>query len=97
MALQQFAMQRPEVAADPVFKLVNKLFEVAPGVLTEHGSSNIISVECRTESNSRLQERPRTPSPTSTPSPDPCSGTTVSPNSISTPSLSVRFSILLPL
>lgn len=39
MALQQFAMQRPEVAADPVFKLVNKLFEVAPGVLTEHGPS----------------------------------------------------------
>lgn len=39
MALQQFATSRPEVAADPVFKLVNKLFEVAPGVLTEHGKT----------------------------------------------------------
>lgn len=39
LALQQFALARPEVAADPVFKLVNQLFEVAPGVLTEHGKT----------------------------------------------------------
>jgi citrate synthase len=39
IALQQFALKRPEIAKDPVFKLVNQLFEVAPGVLTEHGKT----------------------------------------------------------
>lgn len=39
MALQQFAAQDPEVSQSPVFKLVNALYEVAPGVLTEHGKT----------------------------------------------------------
>lgn len=38
-ALMGFAASRPEVAADPVFKLVKDLSEVAPGVLTEHGKT----------------------------------------------------------
>ncbi|KAM0750135.1 citrate synthase [Meredithblackwellia eburnea MCA 4105] len=39
LALQKFALSRKEVAEDKVFKLVNQLFEVAPGVLTEHGKT----------------------------------------------------------
>ncbi|ANB15629.1 citrate (Si)-synthase CIT1 [Sugiyamaella lignohabitans] len=38
-ALMAFADSRPEVAADPVFKLVRAISEVAPGVLTEHGKT----------------------------------------------------------
>ncbi|CAN6622448.1 2-methylcitrate synthase, mitochondrial [Trichomonascus vanleenenianus] len=38
-ALMTFAASRPEVAADPVFKLVKTISEVAPGVLTEHGKT----------------------------------------------------------
>lgn len=38
-ALMNFATSRPEVAADPVFKLVKSISEVAPGVLTEHGKT----------------------------------------------------------
>ncbi|KAI5478298.1 citrate synthase [Pseudohyphozyma bogoriensis] len=38
-ALLKFGESRPEVAADPVFKLVSQLFQVAPGVLTEHGKT----------------------------------------------------------
>lgn len=36
-ALMDFAAARPEIAADPVFQLVKKNSEIAPGVLTEHG------------------------------------------------------------
>ena len=36
-ALMDFASSRPEIAADPVFQLVKKNSEIAPGVLTEHG------------------------------------------------------------
>jgi citrate synthase len=36
-ALMDFAAARPEIAADPVFQLVKKNSEVAPGVLMEHG------------------------------------------------------------
>jgi citrate synthase len=36
-ALMDFASARPEIANDPVFQLVKKNSEVAPGVLTEHG------------------------------------------------------------
>jgi citrate synthase len=36
-ALMDFAAARPEIANDPVFKLVKKNSEIAPGVLTEHG------------------------------------------------------------
>lgn len=48
IALQQFALQRPEVAADPVFKLVNQLFNVAPGVLTEHGKTKVCCLHTST-------------------------------------------------
>lgn len=38
-ALRDFGNKRPEVAADPVFKLVDSLYQVAPGVLAEHGKT----------------------------------------------------------
>lgn len=38
-ALMRFASERPDVASDPVFKLVKKISEVAPSVLTEHGKT----------------------------------------------------------
>jgi len=38
-ALREFAVADKEVANDPIVKLVNALFEVAPGVLTEHGKT----------------------------------------------------------
>ena len=36
-ALIDFADARPEIAQDPVYRLVKKNSEIAPGVLTEHG------------------------------------------------------------
>ncbi|GAA6006817.1 hypothetical protein JCM11491_003192 [Sporobolomyces phaffii] len=39
MALQQFGTARKETAEDPVFKYVDQLYKVAPGVLTEHGKT----------------------------------------------------------
>jgi citrate synthase len=36
-ALMDFANARPEIASNPVYQLVKKNSEVAPGVLTEHG------------------------------------------------------------
>ncbi|KAJ5484864.1 2-methylcitrate synthase [Penicillium diatomitis] len=36
-ALMDFAATRPDVMANPVFQLVKKNSEIAPGVLTEHG------------------------------------------------------------
>lgn len=36
-ALMDFASSRPEIAKDPVFQLVKKNSEIAPGVLKEHG------------------------------------------------------------
>ncbi|KAL8671985.1 MAG: hypothetical protein Q9168_003552 [Polycauliona sp. 1 TL-2023] len=38
-ALMDFASKRPEIAKDPVFKLVKKNSEIAPGVLMEHGKT----------------------------------------------------------
>jgi citrate synthase len=38
-ALIDFATARPEIANDPVFQLVKKNSEVAPGVLLEHGKT----------------------------------------------------------
>ncbi|KAI9697379.1 MAG: hypothetical protein M1836_004657 [Candelina mexicana] len=38
-ALMEFASARPEIAKDPVFQLVKKNSEIAPGVLTEHGKT----------------------------------------------------------
>ncbi|KAH8928249.1 citrate synthase-like protein [Atractiella rhizophila] len=39
IALRDFSLKYTEIKEDPVFKLVNKTFEVAPGVLTEHGKT----------------------------------------------------------
>ena len=39
MALQQFGVARKDVVEDPVFKYVDQLYKVAPGVLTEHGKT----------------------------------------------------------
>ncbi|KAJ5475760.1 hypothetical protein N7475_001489 [Penicillium sp. IBT 31633x] len=38
-ALMDFAATRPDVLANPVFQLVKKNSEIAPGVLTEHGKT----------------------------------------------------------
>ena len=40
-ALIDFATARPEIANDPVFQLVKKNSEVAPGVLQEHGKVSL--------------------------------------------------------
>lgn len=42
-ALMDFAAARPEIANDPVFRLVKKNSDIAPGVLTEHGKVRLIS------------------------------------------------------
>ena len=39
-ALMDFASARPEIAKDPLFQLVKKNSEIAPGVLMEHGKVN---------------------------------------------------------
>ncbi|KAK4692538.1 citrate synthase, partial [Lecanoromycetidae sp. Uapishka_2] len=38
-ALMKFASSRPEIAKDPVFQLVKRNAEIAPGVLKEHGKT----------------------------------------------------------
>ncbi|EMF17332.1 citrate synthase [Sphaerulina musiva SO2202] len=38
-ALMDFASSRKEIAEDPVFQLVKKNSEIAPGILTEHGKT----------------------------------------------------------
>ncbi|KAI6799605.1 2-methylcitrate synthase [Hortaea werneckii] len=38
-ALMDFALARPDIAADPVFQLVKQTSDIAPGVLTEHGKT----------------------------------------------------------
>ncbi|KAF6219451.1 hypothetical protein HO133_003917 [Letharia lupina] len=38
-ALMKFASSRPEIARDPVFQLVKRNSEIAPGVLKEHGKT----------------------------------------------------------
>jgi citrate synthase len=40
-ALMDFASARPEIASNPVFKLVKKNSEIAPTVLTEHGKVSV--------------------------------------------------------
>lgn len=40
-ALMDFAATRPEITSDPVYQLVKKNAEIAPGVLTEHGKVNL--------------------------------------------------------
>jgi citrate synthase len=39
MALLQFCETRPELMADPIVRMVKQTYEVAPGVLTEHGKT----------------------------------------------------------
>ncbi|KAI0950561.1 hypothetical protein AcW1_005761 [Taiwanofungus camphoratus] len=39
LALQQFCESRPELLQDPTIQLVKKTYEVAPGVLKEHGKT----------------------------------------------------------
>ncbi|KAH9926219.1 citrate synthase [Fomitopsis serialis] len=39
MALQKFCEARPELLEDPVIQLVRKTYDVAPGVLKEHGKT----------------------------------------------------------
>lgn len=43
-ALMDFAATRPEITSDPVYQLVKKNAEIAPGVLTEHGKVNLPSL-----------------------------------------------------
>ena len=68
-ALMDFASSRPEIAADPVFQLVKKNSEIAPGVLTEHGKVRdfaeliIYIIQKLIQS---IMIRPRIPSLTST-------------------------------
>ena len=38
-ALMEFASSRPEIAKDPLFQLVKRNSEIAPGVLMEHGKT----------------------------------------------------------
>jgi citrate synthase len=42
IALQQFSSSRAELKDSPVIKLVNKISEVAPGVLMEHGKAKSV-------------------------------------------------------
>lgn len=39
IALQEFCDRRPELLASPTIQLVKQTYEVAPGVLTEHGKT----------------------------------------------------------
>ena len=42
-ALIDFASARPDIAADPVFRLVEKTSQIAPGVLTKHGKVSFVN------------------------------------------------------
>ena len=46
-ALIDFASSRPEIAKDPLFQLVKKNSEIAPGVLKEHGKVSEASFTVR--------------------------------------------------
>lgn len=65
-ALMDFADARPEIAADPVYQLVKKNSEVAPGVLTEHGKVGTKFLN-RLPKTTNRKIRPRTHTPTSIP------------------------------
>ena len=39
IALQEFCDRRPDLLASPTIQLVKQTYEVAPGVLTEHGKT----------------------------------------------------------
>jgi len=67
-ALMDFGTSRKEIAADPVFQLVKKNSEVAPGVLMEHGKvSHYRLCTSIVVCNANPDFRPRTLSPMSTP------------------------------
>lgn len=101
-ALMDFASARPEIAKDPVFQLVKKNSEIAPGVLTEHGkvqrSCFRLILETKPASLTRCARRPRTPSPMSTRPRASSSTTTASRRRCTTPphSVSAVASALLP-
>lgn len=86
-ALMDFAATRPDVLANPVFQLVKKNSEIAPGVLTEHGKVNnclgLFQATCANDT------RPRTPTPMLTPRLVFSSTTTDSSSPSTTPSPSV--------
>jgi citrate synthase len=82
-ALMDFAAARPEIANDPVFKLVKANSDIAPGVLTEHGKVNLLSIMLSQAVANQIR-RPRTPSPTSIPAPASYSTTTDSPRPYTT-------------
>lgn len=73
-ALMDFASSRPEISRDPVFQLVKKVSEIAPGVLMEHGKVRLLVCYYTTLRPRRITERlilhstnrPKTPIPTST-------------------------------
>lgn len=44
-ALMDFASSRPEIAKDPLFQLVKRNSDIAPGVLMEHGKVSYCSVK----------------------------------------------------
>jgi citrate synthase len=89
-ALMDFAATRPDVLANPVFQLVKKNSEIAPGVLTEHGKVPPPSYKSLLQAHPIMYvniiltiNRQRTPTPTSTP-PLVCSSTTTASSSHST-------------
>lgn len=82
-ALMDFAAARPEIANDPVFKLVKANSDIAPGVLTEHGKVRSSSVASSQIVANRIR-RPRTPFPTSIPALASYSTTTDSPRRYTT-------------
>lgn len=43
-ALMDYASSRPEIAKDPVFQLVKKNSEIAPGILTEYVNAPVVEV-----------------------------------------------------
>lgn len=82
--LIEWGAARDEVAADPLFQLVKRNSEIAPGVLKEHGkvrSFGFLSLSVMMLLSLTLPRPParqRIPSPTSTPPRACCSTTTAS-------------------
>lgn len=97
-ALMDFASERPEIAKDPLFRLVKKNSEIAPGVLMEHGkvSSCIPCPFSRNRSTNSHPYRPKTPTPTSIPPQASSSTTTASTTPSTTPPPSASHAVLGP-
>jgi citrate synthase len=92
-ALMDFANARPEIAANPVYQLVKKTSEVAPGVLTEHGKVCFRDQRWSIEKANMLR-RLRTPTPMSTRPPASSSITSASRKLSTTPRRSVSVAAL---